>query len=348
MTKKVFVLTPALQPEAAAVFAGHVEVIEPLRGTELYGKQTPEAYGKVAAALQESLGEIDAIYGYGRVGADIIANAPKLRAVITPSSGTESIDVPAATAHGVAVVSSTGVAYEPVAEHVIGLSLSLLKLIAFPDREAHSTGHQRSNAELLGAGMMPSVMSGKTIGIIGFGFIGKSLARKCRLGFDMEVLAFDPFVDPLEAALHGVRLVDSLDELLAASDIVSVNTAHTPATEGMINARALALMKPTALLINCARGPIVDTEALTAALQSGQIAGAGLDVTEPEPLPDNHPLLSLPNVVLTPHIGGVAGEFMPRMAEQTARAALAVLDGRFSHRIANKAVWASHQEKWRD
>ncbi|MDW5593046.1 NAD(P)-dependent oxidoreductase [Conexibacter stalactiti] len=348
MSTKVFVIQPTIQPEAARVFAGHVELVEPLRGTDNDGKYTPDALGMITAALHETLPEIHGIFGYGQVTADMFERAPQLRCVMTPSSGAETIDLEAATAHAVPVINAAGAAYVPVAEHVIGLALSLLKLIALPDREVHATGHQRSNADLMRAGLVPSVMWRKTIGIVGYGFIGRSLAQKCLRGFDMDVIAYDPFFDPVEADMHGVRLVDNLDELLATSDIVSVNSPHTPETERLIDARALGLMKKSALLINCARGPIVDTQALADALRDGVIAGAGLDVTEPEPLPDSHPLLSMDNVVLTPHIGGVAKEFLPRMAEQTAREGLAVLNGRFAHHIVNKAVWPAYLERMRE
>lgn len=345
MIPKVFVTTPAIQPEAAAVFAGKAEVIEPLRGTPLYGQQSPEAYAQIAVALRESLPEIDGLFGYGQITAETIEQAPNLRVVMTPSSGAESIDLAAATAHGVAVINAAGAAYIPVAEHVIGLALSLVKLIAHSDREAHATAHQQSNAQLLASGFMPSVLWGKTIGIVGYGFIGRSVAQKALRGFDMEVIAFDPFFDPLEARMQGVRLVETLEELLELSDVVSINSPHTPETENLINAQALARMKRTAFLINCARGPIVDTEALTEALASGTIAGAGLDVTQPEPLPDNHPLLTMDNVILTPHIGGVAAEFLPIMAEQTAREGLAVLNGQSSFRLVNKAVWPAYLQR---
>lgn len=348
MNPKVFVHMPAIQPEAAAVFKGQVELIEPLRGTDLFGSQSPEAYARIGEALKESLPEIDGLFGWGRVSAETIEQAPNLRVIMTPSSGAEAIDLAAATANGVAVVNAAGAAYVPVAEHVLGLALSLVKMIGRSDREAHATGHQRSNGELINAGLMPSVLWRKTLGVIGYGFIGRSVAQKAIRGFDMDVIAFDPYFDPLEAAMQGVRLVGSLDELLAESDIVSVNSPHTPETEGLIDARALGLMKKTALLINCARGPIVDTDALTEALSSGTIAGAGLDVTEPEPLPDGHPLLRLENVVLTPHIGGVAAEFMPIMAEQTARDGLAILNGNSSFRLVNKAVWPAYLERLRE
>ncbi|WP_120493808.1 NAD(P)-dependent oxidoreductase [Microbacterium phyllosphaerae] len=347
MIPRVFVLSPAIQPEAAAAFAGRVELIEPLRGTDLYGVQTPEAYAKINAALSEALPEIEGIFGYGQVTAETMRQAPRLRVVMTPSSGAEAIDVAAATAQGVAVINAAGAAYVPVAEHVMGLALSLVKLISRSDRETHATGHQRSNGELINAGLMPSVLWRKTLGIVGYGFIGRSVAQKAIRGFDMDVVAFDPFFDPVEAGMQGVRLVGTLDELLEISDIVSVNSPHTPETEKLIDARALARMKNSAYLINCARGPIVDTDALVDALRAGEIAGAGLDVTEPEPLPDGHPLIGMENVILTPHIGGVAAEFMPIMAEQTAREGLAVLEGKNSFRLLNKSVWPAYLERLR-
>lgn len=345
MTPSIFVMAPAADSAAAAAFRDHATLIEPLRGTELFGQHTPEAMSALTDALHTALPDVDGLFGYGKITAEMLDRAPKLRCIMTPSSGADAIDLEAATRCAVPVVNAAGVAYVPVAEHVLGLALSLLKLIAFTDRDVHASAHQGTNASLLGAGKMPSVLWRKTIGIVGYGFIGRSLAQKALRGFEMDVIAYDPFYDPIEAAMHGVRLVDDLDEVLSLSDIVSINTPHTSQTEGLIGDHALSVMKPSAFLINCARGPIVDTEALTRALERGDIAGAGLDVTAPEPLPDGHPLLTMPNVILTPHIGGVAGEFLPLMAEQTAREGLAVMSGRYSHRIVNKAVWPAYLER---
>jgi phosphoglycerate dehydrogenase-like enzyme len=336
--KRVFVIQPVLQPAAAAVLRDNVELIE------LPGDTPAEASAALDDALNAEIAQIHATFGYGRITADMIARAAQLEVIILPSSGAETVDLAAATARGIPVVTAAGAAYTPVAEHVIGLALSMVKRISIPDREVHATKHQRPNRELLTAGIMPSVLWRKTIGIIGFGFIGRALAQKCIHGFEMNVLAYDPFYDWVEAERQGVTLVD-LDTVLRESDIVSVNAPLTAQTEQLIGAAELGAMKTSAYLINCARGPLVHTDALVDALRSGGIAGAGLDVTDPEPLPDDHPLFDLDNVVLTPHIGGVAGEFMPRMAEQAARDGLAVLRGERVYHVANPEVWPAFFER---
>lgn len=301
---------------------------------------------EVWQAALAALPGVHAVYGFGRVDTELLDSAPDLEVIIVRGSGYDRVDVDAATAHGVAVVHAAGAAYIPVAEHAIGLMLSLLKWIAAADRHAHATGTQRSNIETFTTyGGMPSVLWGKTIGIVGFGFIGRELARKCIHGFDMDVLAFDPFYDPLEAERQGVRLCADLDEMLPQCDIVSVNAPLVEATRGIIGKAQLAAMKPTALLINAARGGLVDTEALVEALAGGVIAGAGLDVTEPEPLPDGHPLLGMDNVVLTPHIGGVATEFMGKMALSTIGAGLDVLSGRRPIHLVNPEAWPAFLER---
>jgi D-3-phosphoglycerate dehydrogenase len=336
--KRVFVIQPAIEPAAAAVFAGRMEVVEPLRGTPRYGEEDPACVAEIRAALDDALPDVHALYGLGDLDADVLERGTRLECVITPSAGAERIDVAAATALGIPVVNAAGAAYVAVAEHALGLVLALAKLIARTDREAHRTGHQRSHLEWRAEGTFPWLLQGARMGVVGFGFIGRSLAQKARLGLEMEVVAHDPFYDPVEAERQHVALVD-LDELLATSDVVSVCCALTPATESLVDARALALMKPTAVLVNCARGRVVDTDALVAALEAGAIAGAGLDVSEPEPLPDGHPLLGMENVVLTPHIASVPRASLARLAELAATEGMAVMDGRFSHRLVNRDVW---------
>lgn len=165
------------------------------------------------------------------------------------------------------------------------------------------------------------------------------------MAFGMRVLAYDPYFDPSEAERLGVTLVEELDELLGASDFVSLNCPLTPATQQLIGADQLSAMKPTAYLVNAARGPVVDTAALVKALEGGAIAGAGLDVTDPEPLPEGHPLFDLDNVVLTPHIGGISAESLARNAVATSNDVLAVLGGRRPKKLANPGVWADFLER---
>jgi D-3-phosphoglycerate dehydrogenase / 2-oxoglutarate reductase len=352
--KRVLVASAVLHAAAEPILEPEVSLVYPLPAAERVvtddvGLQAAQR-AKVDAAIPELLPTVHGLqlpFGGFPVTATMIASAPLLEVIVVPSSGYERVDVAAATEHGVAVVHAAGAAYIPVAEHVVGLALALLKWIAITDRHAHANGWQRSSRETIndmrGSPLaergMPSVMWGKTIGIIGFGFIGRALSRICLDGLQMRVLAYDPYFDPVEAERLGVEFVPDIHALLAESDIVSVNAPLTPETAGMISAAELDVMKPTAILINCSRGGTVDQAALVRALQDGRIAGAGLDVTEPEPLPAGHPLLSMDNVVLTSHVGGAAWEFVPRMVQKSSRDGVRVLRGERPHHIVNPAVW---------
>ena len=172
---------------------------------------------------------------------------------------------------------------------------------------------------------MTHVLRGKTLGIVGLGHVGRYVAKIAK-AFEMNVLAWGPRLTQEAAALAGTESRE-LDDLLRSSDIVSVHATLSPESRGLIDARRLALMKPTAYLINTARGPIVDEPALCAALANGRIAGAGLDVFDEEPLPPAHPLTKLPNVVLTPHIGWPTDEMYRQFADAAADALLGYLDG---------------------
>jgi D-3-phosphoglycerate dehydrogenase len=214
--------------------------------------------------------------------------------------------------------------------------LSLTRLIARSDRRAHAEGRSVSTTAL---GATPGIVRGKTVGVIGFGFIGREVARICTAGFGMQALAYDPYANPIEAERLGVELVDDLAVLLARSDVVSVHCPLTPATRDLVGRDQLAAMKPTAVLVNTSRGGTVDTPALVEALQQGAIAGAGLDVTEPEPLPEGHPLYSMENVVLTPHSGGSAPESVARAGAMSAADTVRALRGIRPANLVNADVW---------
>jgi phosphoglycerate dehydrogenase-like enzyme len=170
------------------------------------------------------------------------------------------------------------------------------------------------------------VLHGKTLGIVGFGHVGRHVAR-IGAALEMRVVAWGPRLTAEAAAAAGVERLE-LDDLLRAADVVSIHATLAPESRGLLDARRLALMKPTAYLINTARGPIVDEQALVVALAAGRIAGAGLDVFDQEPLPAGHPLTALPNVVLTPHLGWPTDEAYARFADAAADVLLAFLDGR--------------------
>ena len=165
-----------------------------------------------------------------------------------------------------------------------------------------------------------------TVGIVGLGRIGRALARRCR-GFEMRVLAYDPIADPAYAAAERIELVE-LEDVFREADFVSIHAPHSPETDKLVNRERLALMKPSAFLINTARGGLVDESALIEALAEGTIAGAGLDVFEVEPLPAGSPLRSLPNVALTPHCAGGSISAVAAMTERCVDNILAIRDGR--------------------
>lgn len=208
--------------------------------------------------------------------------------------GYDRIDVPACTANGVLLAITVDAVRRPVAEAIVTLILALAKQLPAKDRVVR-TGRWdlRASQNALG-------LQGKVLGSIGLGNIGSDMVRLLQPFGLGRVLAADPYARPEHLANLGVEAAD-LETIFRESDFVTVNCPLTAETQGLVNARLLSLMKPTAYLINTARGPIVDTDALVQALQSGQLAGAGLDVTDPEPLPVGHPLLEMENVILSPH-----------------------------------------------
>ncbi|SEO82546.1 NAD(P)-dependent oxidoreductase [Trujillonella endophytica] len=345
MPKRVFVPNRLIGDAERIFTEAGVEVayglpaeLRGLGGSPELQQQRREAF---EAALAEHLAGAHALQAIGLgaqlpVTAELLDSAPRLEVVFVPSAGVDVIDVAAATERGVAVVNAAGNNYSSVAEHAVGLMLSLTRLIARTDRSAHADGRQVSTLSL---GLTPGLVRGKTVGVIGFGFIGREVARICTAGFGMRALAYDPFANPIEAERLGVELVDDLADLMARSDVVSVHSPLTAATRNLVGAEQLAAMKPSALLLNTSRGGTVDTDALVAALQEGRIAGAGLDVTEPEPLPEGHPLYSLDNVVLTPHSAGNAPESAARAGSMSATDVVRALRGDRPTNLVNPDVW---------
>ena len=226
----------------------------------------------------------------------LLERLPKLRLLITAGMRNASIDMKAAAERGVLVCGTSGLPY-PTAELAWGLILGLMRGIPAEDRATREGRWQVS----LGLGL-----NGKTLGVLGLGTLGSRVARVGR-AFEMTVLAWSQNLTAARAEEVGATLV-AKDELLVRSDIVSIHLVLSERTRGLLGARELGLMKRSAYLVNTSRGPIVDEAALVRALRDGTIAGAGLDVFEPEPLPADHPFRSLPNIVITPHLGYVTEE----------------------------------------
>jgi Lactate dehydrogenase and related dehydrogenases len=249
------------------------------------------------------------------VTARVLASAPRLRVVCATGVGYDHIDVEAATARGVTVCISAGSNHQAVAELTLGLMVALARQVAYGDRLLRSGGWER---------LVGPELWGKTLGIVGLGRVGKSVALLAR-AFGMRVVATDVVLDHIFGSTHAVDYVP-LPKLLRTADFVSLHCPLTPSTRGLMNERTLGLMKPGAYLINTSRGPVLEEEALVQALRSKQIAGAALDVFEAEPH-IGAKLREEPRVILTPHVGGSSDEALERMMELALLNVTQVLDG---------------------
>jgi phosphoglycerate dehydrogenase-like enzyme len=273
-----------------------------------------------------SFGDPSALRGFDAVVANrertkftraLFERLPDLRIIAQTGNHAYHIDLAAAEDRKIIVGKATGGGCTSAAELAIGLMLALLRQIPSIDREVKQGRWPTP---------MTRVLRGKTLGIVGLGYVGRHVTKIAR-AFEMRVLAWGRSLTPAAAASVGAEKCE-LDDLLSSSDIVSVHATLSPETRGLIDAKRLSLMKPSACVINTARGPIVDEGALCAALSANQIAGAGLDVFDEEPLPPGHPLTRLPNVILTSHIGWPTDEMYAQFADAAADVLLAYLDGK--------------------
>ncbi len=269
---------------------------------------------------------------------DVLDRYPSIRVLSNFGVGFDNIDIDAATRRGVAVCNTPGVLTAATAE--IAWSLIMAAARRIPEAiEFVKAGEWSSWGPTM---MLGQPIVGQTIGIVGYGRIGQEVANMAR-GFGMRVLAWDrsPHTKPGD----GVEFVE-LNDLLAASDYISIHVPLSTETTNLINAEAFGRMKPNAILVNTARGPVVDQDALVAALQNGTIWAAGLDVTSPEPLPMDHPLHQLPNCVILPHIGSATITARDAMSSLAARNLIAVLNGEMPPHIVNPSVFEhSHEEE---
>lgn len=277
------------------------------RCVDFAGEQVPRE-----ASLCALMPEVNAMIAGGeKITAAVMDAAPGLRVIARTGVGYDAVDVAAATARKIAVVITPGTNQESVAEQAFALMLALVRNITNNDRIIRAGGWDRT---------LVAPLRGKTLGLLGLGRIGRAVATR-GLAFGMKVVAYDPIADAEFDAKHGIARL-GLEELLAASDVVSLHLPLTPDTRGLINRRTLALMRPGSYLINTARGSLVVEADLAESLTSGHLAGAGLDVLNSEPPEAGNPLLSIPSVVVSPHMGGVDTKSMADMAELAARCVL--------------------------
>lgn len=266
-----------------------------------------------------------------RVDAELLRDLPAVRVVSNYAVGYDNIDVPACTTAGVAVCTTPDVLTETTADFAFALLLARARRVSEAARSV-SDGAWRTWEPM---GFLGPDVYGATLGIVGMGRIGRAVAKRAS-GFGMRVLYFDSVaVDGGDVA--GAALVD-LDRLLSESDFVSLHVPLTSDTRGLIGIEQLRRMKSSAILINTSRGPVVDLDALGLAIDSGEIWGAALDVTDPEPLPASHPILRRPRVLVTPHIASASQATRGRMAELAAKNILSVLQGEEPPRCLNPEV----------
>ncbi len=264
------------------------------------------------AALLEAVVDADAMIIRSGVTADaeLINSAPQLKAIVRAGVGVDNVDLAAATAQGVVVMNTPGGNTISTAEHSIGLMLALSRHIP-QSHQSLAEGRWERQA------FTGVELKDKTLGIIGLGRIGQAIAARAQ-AFEMNVIAHDPYL-PLEVAAAMNAPLLALNEVYASSDYLSLHTLVTDETRGMVNAESIARMKRGIRIINAARGALINAADLAAALQSGQVAGAALDVFEQEPPPTDHPLIGLPNVVHTPHLAASTSDAQVTVAVEAAQ-----------------------------
>jgi phosphoglycerate dehydrogenase-like enzyme len=292
------------------------EALAPLRAMGATFAYSPFAGRRPPGELAALLRDADVMLASGDpMTAAMLEQAPRLKLIARVGVGYDTVDIEAARRRGVYVTVTPGANEHAVADYTLASMLALLRNVVHNHiTTAANQWDRRPGVDL----------SGKTVGIVGLGRIGKLVARRLA-GFDVRLLATDPYPDAGFAGTHGVRYMP-LDDLLAASDIVTFHVLLRPETRHLLDARRLALLRPTAFVVNTCRGPVIDERALDAALREGRIAGAALDVFEEEP-PIDSPILTAPNILLSPHIAGISQEAAQRMAEMAVAEAVRCLQG---------------------
>jgi D-3-phosphoglycerate dehydrogenase len=265
------------------------------------------------------VGDIDGyICGDDAISRRVLEKArPRLKVLSKYGIGVDKIDIPAATELGIPVLFTPGVNHTTVAEHTFLLLLSLEKNFLYHTDSTRSGGWKRKTGREL---------FNKTLGVVGFGRIGREVALRA-IAFGMTVVALGRSWDETFARKNSIKRAASLQELCAVSDYISLHVSLNDETRGLINAQSIGWMKPGVVIVNCARGEVVNTPDLVAALKSGHVGSYGTDVLDQEPPPPNHPLLHLPNVVVTPHIGSRTYESVERQAMMAAQNLILALNG---------------------
>ena len=307
MSKPIVLIAEELSPAATDLLSGDFEI----RSVD----------GADRAALLPALADVDAVLirSATKIDAEAIAAAPKLKVVARAGVGLDNVDVKAATAAGVMVVNAPQSNIVSAAEQAIALLFAVARRT--PNANASLKSGEWKRSKFTGVEILD-----KTVGVVGFGKIGQLVAQRLA-AFGTTIIAYDPYVQPARAAQYGVRMV-TLEELLREADIVTIHLPKTPETLGLIGERELQLVKPGVIIVNAARGGLVDEDALAIALKEGRVGGAGLDVFATEPTTSS-PLFEFDNVVVTPHLGASTDEAQEKAGTAVAKSVKLALKGEF-------------------
>ncbi|MBU2260349.1 MAG: hydroxyacid dehydrogenase [Proteobacteria bacterium] len=286
----------------------------------------------VATVIKEIKGVEGVVVRMAPFTREIIEAADALKVIGRHGVGVDTIDVKAATERGIIVVNTPNANAISVAEHTVTAIGALAKRMVVYDRATREGRWEIRNS------YKAADLDGKTLGLVGIGRIGSMVAKRAA-AFNMKVIAFDPYVKPEAAGELGVVLCTRMDDVFRQADVVSLHTPLTPETRGFVNEAKLRLMKPTAFLVNFSRGEVVDEKALYEALKTGVIAGAAIDVYDPEPPLKDNPLFELENIILSPHSAALTQECVIRMATGAAEGVVEVLTGKRPQFVVNPEVF---------
>ncbi len=295
--------------------------------------------GNPREMLPELLDADGLIIRIGSIDRETMIAAKKLKVIGRPGVGVDNVDVAAATEMGIPVVIAPGANTRSVAEHVLTLMFAAAKDLLNSDSKTRKGEFNVRNS------YKAFELTGKTFGLVGFGNIGRETARLCS-AIGMKVVVYDPFVKPEAVASCGYQCETQLEAVLRCADVVSLHVPLTEQTHNLIGRNELGMMKPNAILINCARGEILDEQALEEALINKKIHSAAVDVLTHEPVDPNHPLLKLDNFIITPHMAGLTREAASGVSTKAAKGVLAVLSGIKWPDVANKEVY--EHPKWKN
>ncbi|HIE51224.1 MAG TPA: D-glycerate dehydrogenase [Armatimonadetes bacterium] len=308
-----------------------LDLVRDFADTEVWEDELPPPREVILEKVQGKDGLLPLLTD--KIDAEVMdAAGPQLKVISNYAVGYDNIDVPTATKRGIMVTNTPGVLTDTTADLAWALLMAAARRIVEGDKYVRAGKWKTWGPRL----MLGQDVHHATLGIIGLGRIGSAVAKRAR-GFAMRILYYDP--EPREELARevGAELVD-LDTLLAESDFITVHTPLTGETRHLLDAEAFRKMKRTAIVVNSARGPIINTEDLYAALKNGEILAAGLDVTDPEPIPPEHPLLTLDNVVIVPHVGSASVQTRTRMATMAAENLIAALRGERPPNLVNPEV----------